>query len=185
MTINNYDYSTEFSNAIRTAPQPWVEWKHISTGKTHCPTCLKLDKCWFVNNNMPTLPQHDRCHCTAVPKSPRIAQSQAAAISAYEKFAKYALDPTNSKNKDKAQMFESWGYTAADSEWMMDEYQRQAKEKYVSGNYQLGMLNMHGQRISIQITLPRKDGTGTVTFITGWMVESNGKIRLVTPYGGK
>ena len=57
--------------------------------------------------------------------------------------------------------------------------------KYIAGDYQLGMLNMHGQRISIQITLPRKNGLGTVTFTTGWMVEANGKIRLVTPYGGK
>ena len=134
---------------------------------------------------MPMLPQHDYCHCTAVPKSTRIVQSQAVAASAYEKFAKYALDPTNSKNKGKAQMFESWGYTAADSEWMMAEYQRQAKEKYIAGDYVLGVLNMHGQRISVQITLPRKNGSGTVTFITGWMVETNGKIRLVTPYGGK
>lgn len=55
----------------------------------------------------------------------------------------------------------------------------------VAGEYTLGMLNMHGQRISIQVTLPRKDGTGSVIFITGWMVEANGKIRLVTPYGGK
>jgi len=185
MTVNNYDYSTELRNTIRTAIQPWVEWKHISMGKTHCPTCLKLDKCWFVKANMPQLPQHEYCHCTAVPKSTRTVQSQAAAISAYEKFTKYVLDPTNSQNKGKAQMFESWGYTAADSEWMMAEYQRQAREKYIAGEYTLGMLNMHGQRISIQVTLPRKNGTGSVAFITGWMVEANGKIRLVTPYGGK
>ena len=46
-------------------------------------------------------------------------------------------------------MFESWGYTAADSEWMMAEYERQAREKYISGDYQLGVLNMHGQRVSL------------------------------------
>lgn len=54
MTTNNYDYSTEFRNAIRTAIQPWVEWKHIPMGIIHCPTCLKLDKCWFVKTNMPS-----------------------------------------------------------------------------------------------------------------------------------
>ena len=32
MTTNNYDYSTEFRNAIRTTIQPWVEWKHIAMG---------------------------------------------------------------------------------------------------------------------------------------------------------
>ena len=185
MTTNNYDYSTQFRNAIRTAIQLWVEWKHISMGKTHCPTCLKLDKCWFVKANMPMLPQHEYCHCAAIPKSTRTVQTQAKAVCAYEKFAKYALDPTNSKNKGKAAMFESWGYTTVDSKWMMEEYERQARAKYVAGEYTLGMLNMHGQRISIQVTLPRKNGTGSVTFITGWMVEANGKIRLVTPYGGK
>ena len=27
----------------------WIEWKHISRGLTHCPVCLSLDKCWFVD----------------------------------------------------------------------------------------------------------------------------------------
>lgn len=110
---------------------------------------------------------------------------EATAISAYEKFAKYALDPTNPRNKGKSLMFESWGYTVTDSEWLMNEYQKQARSKYIQGEYTLGVLNMHGQRISIRITLPRKNGTGTVTYTTGWIVEPSGRIRLVTPYGGK
>ena len=32
---------------------------------------------------------------------------------------------------------------------------------------------------------PRKNGEGTVSFITGWMVKPNGHIHLNTPYGGK
>lgn len=43
----------------------WIEWKHISTGLTHCPVCLVLDKCWFNNNLKPKLPQHENCHCVA------------------------------------------------------------------------------------------------------------------------
>ena len=31
----------------------------------------------------------------------------------------------------------------------------------------------------------KKDGSGTVTFTSGWMVEPNGKLKLNTPYGGK
>ena len=31
----------------------------------------------------------------------------------------------------------------------------------------------------------RKNGEGTVSFITGWMVKPNGHIHLNTPYGGK
>ena len=43
----------------------WVEWKHISMGLLHCPTCLVLDKCWFNNILKPVLPQHEKCHCVA------------------------------------------------------------------------------------------------------------------------
>lgn len=185
MSANNYDYITEGHDAVWSTIQPWVEWKHISMGKTHCPTCLKLHKCWFAESNMPMLPQHQYCHCTVEPKSAQTVQTQATAVSALEKFTKYALDPTNPQNKGKAEMFESWGYTIADSKWMIFEYQRQAKEKYIAGDYELGSLNLHGQRVSIKITLHRKKGEGTVTFTTGWMVEAKGRIRLVTPYGGK
>ena len=41
----------------------WIEWRHISRGRTHCPICLGLDKCWFTETNKPKLPQHPLCHC--------------------------------------------------------------------------------------------------------------------------
>lgn len=63
--------------------------------------------------------------------------------------------------------------------------ERQAREKYISGEYTLGKLNIFGQRTNIVIEIPRKDGSGTVTFTSGWMVEPNGKLKLNTPYGGK
>ena len=49
----------------------------------------------------------------------------------------------------------------------------------------MGVLNMRGQRISIRVTIPRKNGTGEVSFVTGWMVNPGGEIKLNTPYGGK
>ena len=81
MAISNFNYENINPSAI----QLWVEWKHISIGKTHCQTCLKLDN--------------------------------------------------------------------------------------------------HGQRINITVTLPRRVGTGTVSFTTGWMVNQKGQISLITPYG--
>ena len=57
--------------------------------------------------------------------------------------------------------------------------------KYVSGDYTLGKLNEKGQRINIRIDLDRKDGSGTVSFISDWMVQPNGALKLNTPYGGK
>lgn len=82
-------------------------------------------------------------------------------------------------------MFESWGYSIVDSEWLREEFEKQASEKYVAGRYTLGKLSKDGQRISIQVELPRRDKEGTVSFITGWMVYPNGHIQLTTPYGGK
>ena len=58
-------------------------------------------------------------------------------------------------------------------------------EKYVSGDYTLGILNKDGQRLSIRVEIPRKDRAGMVSFITGWMVYPNGQIQLTTPYGGQ
>jgi len=63
--------------------------------------------------------------------------------------------------------------------------ERQAREKYFAGDYTLGRLDIRGQRISIRITLQRKDGTGSVSFLTGWMILPNGQLKLNTPYGGK
>ena len=180
MMTSNANYENNDLSAV----QPWVEWQHIPMGKTHCPTCLQLDKCWFTKADMPDLPQHERCHCRVVPKSVITVREKAKADSALEKFSKYVLDPTNPKNRGKAAMFESWGYKGEDSEWMVREFQRQARQKYLSGEYNLGKLDKHGQRIDIQITIPRKNKKGTVSFVSGWMAEPNGKIRLVTPYGG-
>ena len=82
-------------------------------------------------------------------------------------------------------MFESWGYTIEDSMWLKKECEKQALEKYKKGDYKLGKLNEHGQRISIRITIPRKNNNDFVSFITGWNVHPNGKITLNTPLGGK
>lgn len=59
------------------------------------------------------------------------------------------------------------------------------KTRFKNGNYTIGLLNEYGQRISIRVELPRKNGDGTVSFITGWMVNPNGLIQLNTPFGGK
>ena len=81
-------------------------------------------------------------------------------------------------------MFESWGYSIDDSQWLQKEFEKQALDKYVSGEYTLGKLNKDGQRISIRVEIPRKDKQQTVSFVTGWMVYPNGQIQMTTPYGG-
>ena len=63
-------------------------------------------------------------------------------------------------------------------------FEKQAIEKYIPGQYELGKLDEQGQRINIRIRLERKNNDKMVSFISSWMVYPNGKIRLVTPYGG-
>ncbi len=109
----------------------------------------------------------------------------AKAISDYSKFDPYLFDPENFYKHGKGEMLESWGYTVSDSKYLQEESEKQALEKYINGDYKLGVLNNYGQRISIRITIPRKDTGEMVSYITGWMVYPNGQISLNTPYGGK
>lgn len=77
------------------------------------------------------------------------------------------------------------GYTAVDAKWLQTKMEKQAPDKYIAGDYTLGRLDKNGQRINIRVIIPRKDKSEDVAFTTGWMVYSDGKIRLNTPYGGK
>ena len=163
----------------------WVKWTHHSEGKSHCDECLKLDGCFFTENNHPAWPHHPFCHCTLDPVEYAVVLINAYANCAYGKFDPYLFDPANFYKHGKDKMFRSWGYSEADISFLIAEFEKQAYERYISGEYTLGKLNKDGQQISIRIELPRRDQEGTVSFETGWMVYPNGHIQLTTPYGGK
>ena len=110
--------------------------------------------------------------------------NKSSAKSAYSKFDPYLFDPEDIYKHGKQKMFESWGYNISDSTWLQNEFEKQAIDKYVSGEYTLGKLDAKGQRISIRIQIPRKDTQQAVSFLTGWMVYPTGQIQLTTPYGG-
>lgn len=82
-------------------------------------------------------------------------------------------------------MFYSWGYDVNDSNYLKKQIEKQELEKYISGDYKLGVLNNYGQRISIRIEIQNKITNENVSFIVGFMVYPNGKLKLTTPYGGK
>jgi len=107
------------------------------------------------------------------------------AVSDYRKFDPYLFNTQGRHPHGKERLFNEWGYTVEDARWLQAEIEKQGKEKYVSGQYSLGILNRDGQRISIRIELPRKNGEGTASFLTGWKVYPDGEIKLTTPYGGK
>ena len=82
-------------------------------------------------------------------------------------------------------MFESWGYSIIDSEYLQQEFIKQAKLAYSVGEYELGKLDKYGQRINVVIKLKWKNTNEYVSFVSGWMVYPNGRTVLTTPYGGK
>lgn len=163
----------------------WVQWTHHSEGKTHCTECLMLDGCWFSRDTHPPCPHHPYCHCTLEPINYSLVLENAVANSDYSKFNPYLFNMTGTYPHNKEKLFKEWGYTVDDAKWLQAEMELQSSEKYVAGEYELGKLDIYGQRINIIIEIPRKDREGTVTFVTGWMVEPNGKLKLNTPYGGK
>ena len=166
-------------------PPSWVKWTHHSEGETHCEECLKLDGCWFQKEKAPPCPHHPFCHCTLDPIDYIGVLTCATVYSDYGKFDPYLFNTTGVYPHTKEKLFHEWGYTVDDARWLQKEIERQARDKYISGEYQLGKLNIQGQRISIRITIPRRDKGEDASFITGWMVYPNGQLRLTTPYGGK
>lgn len=163
----------------------WVEWMHEMNEKQHCVNCVKLDKCWFLEANAPSLPQHVHCHCMTKPIDYDKVVKEAGSVCPYGKFDPYLFNRDRVYSHQKQKMFESWGYQIEDSAWMQKEFEKQALEKYLMGQYTLKKLNENGQHIDIIIELPRKKGEGTVSFVSGWMVRANGQITCNTPYGGK
>lgn len=172
----------------------WVRWFHeslqpaktaeeksanVKLGKitNHCAICRNLHGCCFVKDKCPTLPLHRSCHC-----GPReVKYVEVKADSPKVKFSDYVFVAKNGKKE----LFTAWGYDTIDSEDLANIYKEQAELAYSVGDYVLGKLNEYGQRISIEITLTRRDNGKKVTFMSGWMVYPDGEISLATPYGGK
>jgi len=163
----------------------WVQWTHHPQGKTHCPECLMLDRCWFLRSNAPPCPHHPYCHCMLEPVDYALVLRNATAHSDFSKFDPYLFNTSGTYPHNKEKLFNEWGYTVDDAHWLQKEIERQAHEKYISGEYTLGKLDLRGQRINIRVAIPRKNRQDDVSFITGWMVLPNGKLKLNTPYGGK
>ena len=163
----------------------WVKWVHHSQGPNCCQECVRLDGCLFVESNAPAWPHHPNCHCTLDPVDYSVVLLIATAQSDYSKFDPYLFNTSGLYTHTKEKLFAQWGYTVDDARRLQAEMERQAREKYLAGEYILGKLNDKGQRLSIRISIPRRDAGEIVSFVTGWMVYPDGRIQLTTPYGGK
>ena len=147
----------------------------------HCVHCTSMSDCYFIDGEktFPKYPHHDNCHCKKFKKKP------VTVIAGFltDKFRGYVFSKEYNGNGKEKRFEETYGYTINDADFLMSEYMRQAMEKYISGDYTLGVLDQYGQHITIRIVLytPLK---GRVEVITGWMVRPNGLITCNTPYSG-
>ncbi len=182
------DYFTKVVKAANRGdpipPEPeWNKWIHKNLSENHCLRCLKLHECWFAKSLTPKWPHHEHCHCVLENLPYVNVMYNSTAECAYSKIDPYLFNTNGKQTHHKEEMLNDWGYTVADAKWLQSEIEKQGLEKYICGDYFLNKLDLNGQRINIRVEIPRKDKKGTVSFITGRMVEPNGHIRLITPYG--
>lgn len=171
----------------------WVEWEHplipnkpiwlrkivrnLMAILGHCLICTSLDGCYLLDSNKPKQPLHDNCHCKKNAIGFGKMEKMASSECPIEKFTKYVFE-NDLRSKGKNQIFFDLGYSFKDSEYLKEEYCKQALEQYLQGNYKLKNLDMRGQRLAIPINLK-----GTM-FYSGWMLYPEGKIKNTTPFGG-
>ncbi len=148
----------------------------------HCMPCTAISGCYFIDTEKtcPINPHHPNCHCKKLFLKPTVV----TAVCDIRKFTNYIFSEDYEDNGKRKLFEESFGFTINDSEYLKSEFDKQAKEKYISGDYILGKLDENGQRITIPINII-SPFLGKITLKTGWMVHTNGKIICATPLGGK
>lgn len=188
----------EASNlAKKTLSNQWVKWIHrgsvpantatekninviaSSINPKHCANCLNMNGCCFVKDKSPENPLHENCHCYYED----IGIPDIKVESAMGKYTNYVFNVGNDKGKNA--LFEAWGYSIFDAEYVKREIDRQALLAYQSGDYILGKRDGHGQRINIVVQLKAKNTGESISFVSGWMSYPDGRLVLATPYGGK
>ncbi len=158
-------------------PNQWVKWVAMMDERTSA-DCRALNECYFFFSKCPRWPEHPNCRCYLAAISP----PDITATASIRKFTEY-LFAEKGKEKGKDVQYYEWGYTIEDSELLRAIYVEQAKAKYQNGDYVLGKIDHHGQRVTIIIELSDKDGKIKIVK-SGWLVEPLGTIRLTTPHAG-
>ncbi len=171
----------------------WFEWDHFNIPNNppilrsvmrklmaffnHCLKCTALDGCYLLESKSPPQPLHENCDCSKVRISQTKVENKAQTSCSIDKISNYIFNSEN--NKGKKDLFESWGYSIADSVEIQNELKNQALNNYINGNYELRNLDQYGLRLAIPVNLRGNK------FYSGWMLEPEGKIRNITPFGGQ
>lgn len=183
----------------------WLKWVHFGVpdeeGKDrdtirdhfetlgHCKPCTSLSGCYFVKSGLPEKKAegdgllHPHCDCTlnGIPKP----DGEVTATCPIEKFTGYIFsDKEEHVSNGKIELFKALGFRKEDSEYLKTQYDTQARQKYLNGDYTIGKLDEHGQRIKISIVVDSSTRKN-IEFITGWMVHPLGKIMCSTPFAGR
>ena len=141
----------------------------------HCMNCASLDGCYLVARNMPKQSLHDNCDCRKKDITYSNVKNSAIAECDIRKFTVFK-NVKDSKGKNK--IFYDLGFDINDSEYLQNEYCKQALKQYLLENYIRKNLDRRGLRLAISTTL------SGITFYSGWMLYPEGKIKNATPFGG-
>lgn len=149
----------------------------------HCLKCTALSGCYFLLLKKPGNIGtdgllHENCDCTI--KLILKPKGEVKAFCAIEKFSKYVFSEKY-RHKGKLDLFEALGFDINDSAFLKMEYERQARQKYLNGDYELKKLDEYGQNINIEIILDSTIKKG-IKFISGWKVHPLGYITCNTPF---
>ena len=153
----------------------------------HCKECSVLSGCYFVKYKLPKKNAegkgllHPNCDCKLI--NINKPTNQVIADCNIKKFTDYIFGEEY-VNNGKMELFNRLGFNKEDSEYLKQEFDRQARECYLNGDYVLGVLNEHGQRINITIKL-KSNTRENIDLVTGWMIRPLEKITCNTPLGGR
>ncbi len=141
-----------------------------------CVLCVALNDIVFKNNNKPEY-YHPNCKC-------KIKEDPLKEIKLdfpLKKITEYLFVDINKKA-----IMESMGYYPEDAEYVYNLMAQNAKDKFSQGDYILGLLNEHGQRVNIILEIEGKglSKEKIYKFKTGWTAYPYGKLHNNTPFGG-
>ncbi len=157
----------------------WVQW--IAQENEWQDDCDKFDDCYFIVKQMPKYPQHIKCQCRLNKIAKPIPNVTATAKCDIRKFTEYVFSENN--HNGKKELFEGWGYTIKDSEYLQRLFTAQALQKYCNGDYIYKGANKYTAKLEIIIDITTK-AENVVHIKTGWAFEPNGAIKLSTPFSG-
>lgn len=154
----------------------WIEWDHFSIPNKprwfrdllrnmmallgHCMKCTSLDGCYLVAINMPEQPLHANCDCRTKNITYSNVKKSAIAECDIRKFTEYVFKNVKA-SKGKNKIFYDLGFNINNSEYLRNEYCKQALKQYLLGIYIRKNLDRNGLRLTIPTTL-----SGT-TFYSG------------------